>query len=233
MKKLLAGVLTITILVMAACNNNKQKNEHDHNMNHDSMNHDKMQMDTMKDMKHDSTGSMNHNKQTGAMTEMNHDMESSAAANAAGTDPVVRKFINNIISEYLFIKNGLAADDKTGPKTGAAQMASSLKKFDKSFFKASQKKEFDKYADNMKEQLQGIITAKQIEEQRVLFGLLSQQVYGLVKSFGANQTLYYDHCPMANNNNGANWLSETKEIKNPYLGSSMPTCGTVQETLQK
>jgi hypothetical protein len=26
---------------------------------------------------------------------------------------------------------------------------------------------------------------------------------------------------------GAFWLSETKEIKNPYLGKTMPTCGTI------
>jgi len=31
--------------------------------------------------------------------------------------------------------------------------------------------------------------------------------------------------------NGANWLSESKEISNPYLGQSMPTCGTVKEEL--
>lgn len=229
MKKFLAGLWAITILVIAACNNNKQNNKHDNNMNHDTMNHDKMQMDTMKGMKHES---MNQNKQTGLMTGMNDDMKS-PGANAATTNPIVRKFINNIISEYLFIKNGLAADDKTESETAASQMVSIIRKFDKSFFTAIQKKEFDKYAANINEQLQGIMTAKQIEEQRALFGLLSQQVYGLVKLFGANQTLYYDHCPMANNNTGANWLSETKEIKNPYLGSSMLTCGTVQETLQK
>jgi hypothetical protein len=223
MKKLLAGVLAITILAVAACNNNKQINKYDQNMKHDSMNHDKMQMDTMK--------GMNHRKQEESMTNMGDDIKSSEA-NAGGTDPVVRKFINNIISEYLFIKNGLAADDKIEPKKGAVQMVSSIRKFDKSFFKASQKKEFDIYADNINEQLQGIITAKQIEEQRALFGLLSQQVYELAKLFGANRILYYDHCPMALNNKGAMWLSEIKEIKNPFLGNSMLTCGTVQEIVQ-
>lgn len=223
MKELLAGVLAITILAVAACNNNKQNNKHDQNMKHDSINHDKMQMDTTK--------GMNHNKQTGSMKDLVGDIKSSSA-NVGGTDPVVRKFINNIISEYLFIKNGLASDDKIEPKTDAAQMVSSIRNFDKSFFTASQKKEFDKYADNINEQLQGIITAKQIEEQRVLFGLLSQQVYELAKLFGANQILYYDHCPMALNNKGAMWLSETKEIKNPFLGNNMLTCGTVQEIVQ-
>ena len=37
---------------------------------------------------------------------------------------------------------------------------------------------------------------------------------------------------MYNNNKGAIWLSSTKEVKNPYLGKAMSTCGEVQEELK-
>jgi hypothetical protein len=37
---------------------------------------------------------------------------------------------------------------------------------------------------------------------------------------------------MYNNNKGAIWLSETKEIKNPYLGKDMDTCGSAKEELK-
>lgn len=231
MKKLLAGLWTISILVIAACNNNKQNNTHEQNMNHDSMTHDTMQMDTMKDMKHDTMSSMNHDNPDHSMAGMSAEA-TATKVNLGDTDPAVKKLVNTITSQYLIIKNGLAGDNNTEAKKGAVQLNSAIKKFDKSFFTASQKKEFDKYADNMNDQLQGITAAKQIEEQRALFGVLSQQVYDLVKLFGANQILYYDHCPMAFNNKGAMWLSETKEITNPYLGSSMLTCGTVQEIVQ-
>jgi Cu(I)/Ag(I) efflux system membrane fusion protein len=40
-------------------------------------------------------------------------------------------------------------------------------------------------------------------------------------------TIYVQHCPMADNNKGADWLSKEKEIKNPYFGNSMLTCGEV------
>jgi hypothetical protein len=228
MKKILAGVWAIAIFTVAACNNTKQENIHDQNMNHDSMNHDPMHKDTIKDMKHEG---MNHNKQTGLLTDMN-DEKKLSRTNTRSTEPVVREFINTIVSKYISIKNGLASDDRTGPKTSALQMASVIQKFDKSFFTVSQKKEFDKYADNINEQLQGIVTAKQLDEQRGLFALLSQQVYELAKLFEVNQTLYYDYCPMALNNKGARWLSEIREIKNPYLGSSMLTCGSVEEILE-
>jgi hypothetical protein len=36
---------------------------------------------------------------------------------------------------------------------------------------------------------------------------------------------------MANNNKGALWLSEVKEIKNPYFGSKMLTCGSVKKQI--
>jgi Cu(I)/Ag(I) efflux system membrane fusion protein len=38
---------------------------------------------------------------------------------------------------------------------------------------------------------------------------------------------------MAFNNKGAYWLSETKEITNPYFGASMLACGEVKQTYSK
>jgi hypothetical protein len=228
MKKMFAGLMVIVILIIAACNNNKEHDDRNHD--HDT-NHDKMQMDTMKDMKHDSMSGMNHDKKGDSLTGMGDDMVVTKT-NKDKTDPVVTKFINTVTRQYLFIKNGLAADNNAEAKTGATQLAGTIKKFDKSYFNTGQKKEFDKYGDNINGQLQGIISTKQIEEQRSFFGLLSQQVYELIKVFGANQVLYHDHCPMAFNNKGAMWLSETKEIRNPYFGSNMLNCGTVQEIIQ-
>lgn len=56
-------------------------------------------------------------------------------------------------------------------------------------------------------------------------------MYELVKSVGSGQKLYYTHCPMYNENKGADWLSETKDIQNTYLGQAMLTCGSVKEEL--
>ena len=62
--------------------------------------------------------------------------------------------------------------------------------------------------------------------------MLSKDVYDLVKTFGAGKPLYQDFCPMYNDKKGATWLSETKEIKNPYLEQKMPTYGTVKEVIK-
>ena len=48
----------------------------------------------------------------------------------------------------------------------------------------------------------------------------------------ANKTAYYQFCPMANNDKGAYWFSETEEIRNPYFGDTMMGCGETKETIK-
>jgi hypothetical protein len=71
--------------------------------------------------------------------------------------------------------------------------------------------------------------AGNIGHQREHFEILSKDMYDLVKILGGNQTLYYTYCPMAFDEKGAYWLSETKEVRNPYFGSEMLECGEVKE----
>jgi Cu(I)/Ag(I) efflux system membrane fusion protein len=47
----------------------------------------------------------------------------------------------------------------------------------------------------------------------------------------AEDTLYVQHCPMADNNEGGYWLSRDKDIQNPYFGSKMLRCGSVKQVL--
>ena len=37
---------------------------------------------------------------------------------------------------------------------------------------------------------------------------------------------------MAFDNTGGYWLSNSKEVRNPYFGNSMLKCGEVKETIQ-
>jgi membrane fusion protein, copper/silver efflux system len=85
---------------------------------------------------------------------------------------------------------------------------------------------------NLDKQLELIISSDKIEDQRLAFSEFSDQFYKAVKTFGLmGKTAYYQFCPMAKNGKGAYWLSETKDILNPYYGESMLTCGETKETL--
>jgi Cu(I)/Ag(I) efflux system membrane fusion protein len=40
------------------------------------------------------------------------------------------------------------------------------------------------------------------------------------------------HCPMALEGKGAKWLQAGEQLRNPYFGAEMLTCGTVETTLK-
>ena len=75
--------------------------------------------------------------------------------------------------------------------------------------------------------------AKDIEQLRQQFALLSEQMYAVGQDFGPPEKspLYQLKCPMAFNNRGATWLQQTEDTHNPYFGSAMPTCGSVINTI--
>lgn len=88
-------------------------------------------------------------------------------------------------------------------------------------------------ADDAKENAEHIgDNAGKIDHQREHLASLSKDVNDLISLFGTPQKLYQDYCPMFNDKKGAIWLSETKEIKNPYYGAKMSTCGSVQKELK-
>lgn len=209
MKKKLTSVLPIIIILVTACSNGGNKNEHQgHDTNKDTAKH----VTSTKDGKE---------IKTIAVTYTNVD------ANVAGS-------LKEIVSHYLHIKNALANDNANEAASGAKAMEKILSKLDKSLFTAAQKTAYDQDEEELKEHADHIgKNGDNIKHQRSHFSLLSEVMYGLVKSFGAGQPIYHGHCPMYNEDKGgAMWLSETIEIKNPYFGSEMPKCGTVEEVIK-
>ena len=141
--------------------------------------------------------------------------------------------IKEILAGYLQMKNAFAKDNDKDAATAGNEMIKAFANFNKAALTPDQNKIYSDIEDDAKEHAEHIgKNAGNIKHQREHFDMLSKDMYQLVKTFGGGQQLYYDHCPMYNDGKGANWLSETKEIANPYLGKSMPTCGTVKEELK-
>jgi hypothetical protein len=142
--------------------------------------------------------------------------------------------VNEAVSAYLQLKNALANDNGNAAANAAKQLTQAMAKLDHASFNTEQKKVYDDVKDDIKENAEHISTnGGKIEHQREHFDMLSKDMYDLVKAFKPGQTLYKDHCPMYNDNKGADWLSEVKEIKNPYLGKKMPDCGEVKEEIKQ
>jgi len=138
--------------------------------------------------------------------------------------------LDAVLTHYLHLKEALASDNSEGAATAGGQLQTALVSLGKQTMSEPQKKAYAGIADDAQENAEHISkSGGNIKHQREHFQSLSEDMYDLVKAFGSSQTLYKDYCPMAK----ASWLSEVKNIKNPYLGKSMPTCGTVKETISK
>ncbi len=141
--------------------------------------------------------------------------------------------VKEITTHYLHIKNALANDNGNEAANGGKAFVAAMAKLDKSLLSPDQKQVYADIEADAIEMADHISTnANKIDHQREHFEMLSNDMYDLVKKFESGQTLYLTNCPMFNNNKGANWLSETKEIKNPYLGKKMSTCGSVKEEIK-
>lgn len=177
------------------------------------------------------------NNNTGNKTTERPDTTKQEAVPAPGTNdvataPSTNKFAS-IYTGYIQLKNALAADDGKGAATAAGSIGNALKGIDKSGLQPAELKNYEDIESDMQEHAEHIAAnATNIAHQREHFVTLSKDVYDVAKTFGAGQTLYHDFCPMYDNNKGAYWLSETKEIRNPYLGTKMPTCGELKEELK-
>ena len=164
------------------------------------------------------------------------DVKVASSATAMESDHMQSKNekpMHGILTGYLQIKNGLANDNGEEAASGGKAFVEAIGKVDKTKFTDDQNNAYTNLADDAKEMAEHISeNADKLEHQREHFEMLSNDVYDMVKTFGAGEQLYKDYCPMYNDNKGAIWLSETKEIKNPYLGKKMPACGTVKEELK-
>lgn len=69
-----------------------------------------------------------------------------------------------------------------------------------------------------------------VAKQRVYFSNLSSNVIAIMSTVKIGTApVYKVYCPMKK----AYWLSAVNEVKNPYYGSAMLTCGKVVETLNQ
>lgn len=70
-----------------------------------------------------------------------------------------------------------------------------------------------------------------IEAQRLSFQKLSSVIIPIVREHGnpTDLPVRLVHCPMAFDFAGADWLQTTEEVRNPYFGTDMLTCGTVKQ----
>lgn len=79
---------------------------------------------------------------------------------------------------------------------------------------------------------QNIVESDDVEVQRSAFVIVTSEVEKLLEGAIADGIIYKQYCPMAFDNTGAYWLSESKEIRNPYFGDKMLKCGRIDSEIK-
>ena len=147
-------------------------------------------------------------------------------------DASVKTQINGFLKDYFALNQALIEDNQEGAKAAAKKLSETINKFDMSKLMGEQMDFYHTQRATLNHGLKGIGQSADIEETRMELATVSDGLYALVKAYHPNESaLYYQFCPMAKNGDGANWISGTKEIVNPYMGQRMLKCGRTKETL--
>jgi len=127
-----------------------------------------------------------------------------------------------LVQPYLILKDELVRSDAKAVSAAVTKMLSLL---------SDKKYAFSR--SNLKTLLGSLQETDDIEEQRELFRLISNEMIQWASSTqSVSSKLYVQFCPMANNNKGAKWLSTEEQIRNPFYGDAMLTCGSVVEVIE-
>lgn len=125
-----------------------------------------------------------------------------------------------LVSLYLGLKDALVASDTEKARAVAGTAISYI----------------DDHPDGnlqpaLRERLRDLSRATDLPNQREAFRQVSEILIGSGEGMEHHgRTLYVQFCPMANDNKGAYWLSAQAEIRNPYFGDAMLTCGENRAT---
>lgn len=176
-----------------------------------------------------------------AMTGHNHGGGTPSLGNSAKPkaiqsftiDQKAKSALQPLYAAYLDFKNALVADQLAEAKQYGSQLEEAISKVDMSLFKGAAHNAWMEHNRNLKNALQHMQHFNSLEEVRQAFQAVSDGMIALTKAFNPmDQPLYVQHCPMADSNKGADWLSIKAEIKNPYFGEAMLTCGEITDTIK-
>lgn len=130
--------------------------------------------------------------------------------------------VSKLYQNYIAIKSALASDDADKTSKAASEFIKTASAIDYKVVSEGNLNVLRKDATAISE-------ARNIAAQRETFSNLSDNMIALTKEFKlSDKSVYVQYCPMAD----ASWLSNEKQIANPYYGSSMLSCGSVKSEIK-
>ncbi len=149
------------------------------------------------------------------------------------SDPKFKEQLQVVFSAYLPVKDALIESDVKTASKEAGNLKKAIDEVDMKLVKDEAHMEWMKDLNILQKSTEGIRNETDLEKVRMMLSLLSDQLFHTIKKYQVSVKGYRQYCPMAFDNKGAFWLSDSEKILNPYFGDAMLTCGNVEEHLNE
>ncbi|MGJ8653172.1 MAG: DUF3347 domain-containing protein [Opitutaceae bacterium] len=135
-------------------------------------------------------------------------------------------FVDTLIEPYLQTQINLAGDDLAASQQSATILLTALEK-------APTTEDAKVVVASMQKSATAVHSAADLKVARVAFLALSAEFQSLVEHVGTTGKvpLFVAHCPMAFGGKGGSWIQGNDKVLNPYYGSMMLHCGSVEKPL--
>ncbi len=177
------------------------------------------------------------NNQMSMMNRMVNAEESTTAVEAPNfveeTPEAFQRQLTTLVGPYLPVKDALVASDPATAAAAAADFVTALDAVNMSLVEGNAHRYWMEQLRALRAHGRQLADNDDLDGQRQQFEFLSAALINALRAFGAaGKTVYVQHCPMAFNDRGADWIASEAAIRNPYFGDQMLTCGFVKDTLE-
>lgn len=152
--------------------------------------------------------------------------------------------IDSLLQNYFEIKAFLVEADSVKAKIASTRLAAFLNRLNIDELKKDTAGIFESatmFVNDIKVNAESLGNQQSISEMRQDFKGISENLYPFLKTIHyEGKILYWQNCPMAfGEDKGANWISNSEEIINPYMGKHHPEykgtmlhCGEVKDSIK-
>lgn len=140
----------------------------------------------------------------------------------------------DMLKSYFSIKDALVAGDRHAVATPTKNMYSQVAElpYDALIADETTLEVAHQIAFYLTKTLEAMQEESSLENLRQQFQQLSDSLFDLMRTTRhTGGKIYRQYCPMAFDNTGAYWISNSIEVLNPYFGDAMLHCGSVTDSL--
>ncbi|MBB6461245.1 efflux RND transporter periplasmic adaptor subunit [Flammeovirga kamogawensis] len=138
-----------------------------------------------------------------------------------------------VYQNYLLVKDAFVASDDKRAEEFTITLQKSLNAISMHMLQGDAHMFWMKTSPKLKKNLDEMVKADNIDTRRRFFVQVSKELSDMIQrlDLSKNEKVYLMYCPMANDDLGASWLSDTKEVLNPYYGDMMLKCGEIKKEI--